>query len=1688
MDETPINLENILEQAPKWTFAGDFTLLQWMNQISQDLETRATRTTEALTKLNNNIRSTNIALDNVANSLTTLQFGNQFVECRVQDDDETLANEATGNDSVNSIEHTPTSKEILNKFLDNNLKVLRNCHEKYSIDLDDSDEDEEEKSKEKTCIYQPINPYNEKPLPFIFGSKDWHAKWHVGLYENQQENNYSGDEISEAFSESSSTSHLDDNESFESNTEWASSNSIDNDNLNTNIEVKNATTLRGSQPLHPGTPSIPINVARNTATISESSSLSTPSSSLAKKPLRTTKQTDNLTQRSESKTSLNSKISSKESIKVASHNKETPPMQYRQQPQPFVDLFAEPPEDLESSTTSSSVSSAQNIIRPADNKPSLNTERPPVFATQPPPPFVDLFAEPPEDIPSSTASSSISSGRNIKRKTVNLFDDDEDDLAKDDLLTALTKKEELVATKNEEKKTLTPAKATIIEKPITKTPKTLFEDSDDDDDDDFLKAFTQKTTSKAATKNTLTKTLLFDNDFLEPSLETNSSRNLITHTQENTAKPKVRDIFNDPEDNENDLFVKETKDESKLLTQKPKITDDANSEKPVVKTENAKKSVNLFNDSILEQPVAENKKLSVNLFDDFEDEPKSDNLSINKKPKKINLFDDLEDEDGDDLFSNKTKQISIKNIPRESSLKENQIKSLEETNKQVDRQTIVEKINENIPAKSSLKDNEAKTLVETNKQIETEVIVNKSAITVEENNEIKKTVSEDPAIERNTSKKESILRKTEEKEHVPVVNDNKVLDNKENKTSDQSKLFNNDENLIAKDTKIATETSIESSNVETKKTPLDHKELNNNDSKSMIPEKTVPIAANASQTSNTSNKYDFNSVLLFDEPPEDDNAFFETLTKTPQALNNNYNAIDLEHDLYEPDLPKVPVTSASNNQTDSAETRPNNLYTGLQLFSDIPPDDDEDHGAASDTSNHPTDVNSTKRLHSVFYDDFSETLMALNQNQVVKDIPAHSIFSEEPPPINEELKSTISKDTIDHKVPDVKKVELEKDVKLKGWEIAAKLEEALTKPDNKNDTAAAAKRPVSKLQMPHININVQALLPGANNTLRKTKDEATKSVVIEQSNNEVKTKVPTAQAKEKEVSSLTKPTAEVIRTAETEHILPSVTKNRVRGPAARRPSTRRARQENYRKSMLEETATLESDEENKKLQSKKQEINNPITSPKDVQSQINKEIQKQTKENIKEEIPKTTNPLTSSLFEDKPPEQSNISNISKSLSLENKSKTENLKQERTKSLETSSSKQNMPNLTTAPTVNKNIGKDKTDIFEPKESVKEEIKQKPAPTKASLLFADEEEENDDDDLFKHIINSKTTATTTKTETKLHKNDNIVANLFANNPSMQVTKEQPKPSTSNAALNAHVDANTITTTKPDNKHPQPIKDNDNLFNKSQANTATLSNQLKPKTEITKKPSFFDDEEDDDDADLFKTNIPTKQTIKNSNTLEDRNRIAKSKFKSFLDSESDEEPIVAGLQTTATTTSSHTNTTSTNKIPNVTILSTIDSNVKLFSDSDTDSDDLFGKLSSAKTSNNKTTTETMSKSQKPQIKAQTKSSLFSDDSDADDFPISSKNVAKITSSKSSLKEIKPKVPVQTNTSLFSDVDSDEDDLFGSSAAKVATTIATNIPKATTTNIPNIKAPATTKPIASTAEVTKPKTIADNPLADLL
>lgn len=225
------------------------------------------------------------------------------------------------------------------------------------------------------------------------------------------------------------------------------------------------------------------------------------------------------------------------------------------------------------------------------------------------------------------------------------------------------------------------------------------------------------------------------------------------------------------------------------------------------------------------------------------------------------------------------------------------------------------------------------------------------------------------------------------------------------------------------------------------------------------------------------------SSLFSDEPP-DDSEFFQSLATSSLTSLSASKMFDSEHeqDFYEPALPDLPAAAETSKD-----------YGGMRLFSDVPPDDDDDEGVqesqpAPVTASAPAQQESTtpKRIHTIFYDDFSETARA-----------GAVAFLDEQPPAD------------------------------------------VAKPSS----------PVKKLQMPNININVQALLPSAK--LPKKQEEPAPTPVISQAASPALKPVPN--------SSL----------SESDNILQCIGKTRVRGPAHRRPSTRRARRANYAQSLLE---------------------------------------------------------------------------------------------------------------------------------------------------------------------------------------------------------------------------------------------------------------------------------------------------------------------------------------------------------------------------------------------------------------------------------------------------------------------------------------------------------------------------------------
>lgn len=56
-----------------------------------------------------------------------------------------------------------------------------------------------------SVIYQPKDPYKNRPLPHLIGSKEWHQKWHVGLLLSDAEDNSDNENV-DAMSESSTES------------------------------------------------------------------------------------------------------------------------------------------------------------------------------------------------------------------------------------------------------------------------------------------------------------------------------------------------------------------------------------------------------------------------------------------------------------------------------------------------------------------------------------------------------------------------------------------------------------------------------------------------------------------------------------------------------------------------------------------------------------------------------------------------------------------------------------------------------------------------------------------------------------------------------------------------------------------------------------------------------------------------------------------------------------------------------------------------------------------------------------------------------------------------------------------------------------------------------------------------------------------------------------------------------------------------------------------------------------------------------------------------------------------------------------------------------------------------------------------------------------------------------------------
>ncbi|XP_034479993.1 WASH complex subunit 2 [Drosophila innubila] len=1015
----------IIKQAPDWNFAGDCALLELMKRISQNLQERGEQTSNNLNAFETNVRRADIALDNATNSLRSLQFGQQFVEYRVEevdDDDFAMPEELNRKPEV----PPKSSQEMAKEFLQNNLQMFRKNFEPVTIEVPDSDD--EDGALNTTTVFRAKNPYDVIPLPYIIGSKDWQEHKYAGLYDSAEN---SEDEQPEQFSSSSSDE----------------------------LEAENVTEKTTSKP----------SLKMETPQQSDSSSLASLPKELPHPP--------------PARAAVPVPVPVIEAVAPI-----------KAQPRPIIsshrnpherDLFnalrASPPSDDPPSTSSSlnsgmggaTASRLPHVdVSLSSSSSNSNVRQSPVklfedaitVAPVPAPTPISIPTVIPTALKEETVVKASPAASQIKRKPVNLFNDDEFNSFMSEIVDKVQSKSSKESTQESSKATkslnlfdesppLTP-KTT----PAVKTLPTSIFDDNLEDDDDFLSSFASKAMPKPQPQTRATT--LFDDD--DDELDIND---IFKSSKQPKAESNLKTknwLFDDDDLEEKDIFgLSQNKQEKKKREQKRKEQD-----------EYGKKE-------------AEN-KVKLEQEERKQQEKKQEHQVATSIPHK-SLFDDLDD---DDLFGTpKSKQ----NLFEDAKKTREELKAVEEKELPEDKDVpVVPKVT--IPDKPILNDED---------QAKNNLMTTEREALKKQNSQPKaKLLSDD------FSDEESI-KETEEKAtatiEIPKDSQQPINKMEEVEIKNKSDLFDNSRKDPTEQVQQDPILSLVADTVSNKQLMKNANQEN--------PRKSEEIAIAQQMLQNYSS-------LFSDEPP-DDSEFFQSLGSSSLNSLSNSKMFDQEQDFFEPSLPDLPKDVAKAN-VETVED-----YGGLRLFSDVPPEDDGEEELPAPKTAPKTSLPATTRIHTIFYDDFSETARAQN-------VPATPAPSQSQPAAADVVDRSVSKTT--------------------------------------------PISPIKKLQMPNININVKALLPGAGTgavsklAKRQKEEQEQKNLKQEQQQQnqkqEPKNREQQQENREQEREQKNREVKSVASDAD--KILQCIGKTRARGPAHRRPSTRRARQENYAKSLREE--------------------------------------------------------------------------------------------------------------------------------------------------------------------------------------------------------------------------------------------------------------------------------------------------------------------------------------------------------------------------------------------------------------------------------------------------------------------------------------------------------------------------------------
>ncbi|XP_049941867.1 WASH complex subunit 2 [Schistocerca serialis cubense] len=182
--EKPWTPDDLRRNSTCWSLAGDAGLLRYLQEFSQNLVAKTHTTQKMLDELVEDLNTTSSAVNNVTNSFLSLA-NTQFVENRVDDDDEETKVTA---DSTVPLQKTPSKAEVeaetvdmVREALTIGMSIMDTMFETIEVPaVSDSEEDESSASMGR-IILRPVNPYANRPLPFLIGSREFYEDDRVGL-------------------------------------------------------------------------------------------------------------------------------------------------------------------------------------------------------------------------------------------------------------------------------------------------------------------------------------------------------------------------------------------------------------------------------------------------------------------------------------------------------------------------------------------------------------------------------------------------------------------------------------------------------------------------------------------------------------------------------------------------------------------------------------------------------------------------------------------------------------------------------------------------------------------------------------------------------------------------------------------------------------------------------------------------------------------------------------------------------------------------------------------------------------------------------------------------------------------------------------------------------------------------------------------------------------------------------------------------------------------------------------------------------------------------------------------------------------------------------------------------------------------------------------------------------------------